>query len=590
MLIRIDGQLSEGVTSKDIILHVCGLIGTAGGTGYTIEFGGSAVSSLSMEARMSISNMAIEAGARAGVIAPDEITFEYLKGRPMSPSGEDWDKAVAYWKSLVSDEGASYDKTVIIDAEDIAPTVTWGTSPQDVTPITGTVPMIAAEGNDAARQAAIKRSLEYIGLEEGQKIQGVPIEKVFIGSCTNGRIEDIRVVAAFAMGRKVADGVHAMVVPGSGLVKKQAEEEGLDKILIEAGFDWREPGCSMCLAMNSDKLKPQERCASTSNRNFEGRQGNGGRTHLMSPAMAAVAACTGVISDVRDFPFLGDESNDPRVVGLKKSRVFTTEAFENPGAIISPVAPYMEGIAATSSVVAAGLPRFESLTGVAAPLDIMNIDTDMIIPKEFLKTIKRAGLGFAAFAELRYDNPIDVATIGEEVAKPRADFILNKPGYENGKTKILIAGDNFGCGSSREHAPWSIGDMGIRCIISTSFADIFYNNCFNNGMLPITLPREQIEVLLSDAAVPGTDLTVDLVNQKVIRPNGEVFTFEIDPFKKHCLVNGLDKIGLTLEKSDKISAFEAERSQKFPWLDGAAMKVPDTVAMYPEAKYWAATV
>jgi 3-isopropylmalate dehydratase len=374
------------------------------------------------------------------------------------------------------------------------------------------------------------------------------------------------------------------------LVKKQAEEEGLDKILIEAGFDWREPGCSMCLAMNSDKLKPQERCASTSNRNFEGRQGNGGRTHLMSPAMAAVAACTGVISDVRDFPFLGDESNDPRVVGLKKSRVFTTEAFENPGAIISPVAPYMEGIAATSSVVAAGLPRFESLTGVAAPLDIMNIDTDMIIPKEFLKTIKRAGLGFAAFAELRYDNPIDVATIGEEVAKPRADFILNKPGYENGKTKILIAGDNFGCGSSREHAPWSIGDMGIRCIISTSFADIFYNNCFNNGMLPITLPREQIEVLLSDAAVPGTDLTVDLVNQKVIRPNGEVFTFEIDPFKKHCLVNGLDKIGLTLEKSDKISAFEAERSQKFPWLDGAAMKVPDTVAMYPEAKYWAATV
>jgi 3-isopropylmalate dehydratase len=590
MLIRIDGQLSEGVTSKDIILHVCGLIGTAGGTGYTIEFGGSAVSNLSMEARMSISNMAIEAGARAGVIAPDEITFEYLKGRPMSPSGQDWDKAVAYWKSLVSDEGASYDKTVVIDAKDIAPTVTWGTSPQDVTPITGTVPMIAAEGNDAARQAAIKRSLEYIGLEEGQKIQGVPIEKVFIGSCTNGRIEDIRVVAALAMGRKVADGVHAMVVPGSGLVKKQAEEEGLDKILMEAGFDWREPGCSMCLAMNSDKLKPQERCASTSNRNFEGRQGNGGRTHLMSPAMAAVAACTGVISDIRDFPFLGDESNDPRIVGFKKSRVFTTEAFVNPGAIISPVAPYMEGVAASSGVVAAGLPRFESLTGVAAPLDIMNIDTDMIIPKEFLKTIKRAGLGFAAFAELRYDNPIDVATIGEEVAKPRADFILNKPGYENGKTKILIAGDNFGCGSSREHAPWSIGDMGIRCIISTSFADIFYNNCFNNGMLPITLPRDQIEVLLADAAVPGTELTVDLVNQKVIRPNGEVFTFEIDPFKKHCLVNGLDKIGLTLEKSDKIASFEAQRSRNFPWLDGASMKVPDTVAMYPEAKYWAATV
>jgi len=589
MLIRIDGPLAYGVTSKDIILHICGLIGTAGGTGYTIEFGGSAISSLSMEARMSISNMAIEAGARAGVIAPDDITFEYLKGRPMSPAGKDWDKAVAYWKSLVSDEDATFDKTIIIDAKDIAPTVTWGTSPQDVVPITGSVPMIAAEGNDAARQAAMKRSLEYIGLEEGQKIQGVPVSKVFIGSCTNGRIEDMRVVAAIAMGRKVAKGVHAMVVPGSGLVKKQAEEEGLDKILIEAGFDWREPGCSMCLAMNADKLKPQERCASTSNRNFEGRQGNGGRTHLMSPAMAAAAACSGVISDIRDFDFLGAEGTDPRIVGMKTSRAFSTESFKSPGAVISPTAPYMVGAAAGSASVSAGLPRFESLTGVAAPLDIMNIDTDMIIPKEFLKTIKRAGLGFAAFAELRYENPIEVATIGEEVAQDRADFILNKPGYEKGKTKILITGDNFGCGSSREHAPWSINDMGIQCLISTSFADIFYNNCFNNGMLPITLPRAQIEVLLADAAVPGTELTVNLVDQKVIRPNGEEFSFEIDPFKKHCLVNGLDKIGLTLEKSDKIASFEAKRSKEFPWLDGAAMKVPDSVAMYPEAQYWTAT-
>ena len=590
MLIRIDGALSDGVTSKDIILHICGLIGTAGGTGYTIEFGGSAVSTLSMEARMSISNMAIEAGARAGVIAPDDITFDYLKGRPMSPSGQDWDKAVQYWKSLVSDEDANYDKTILIDAKDIAPTVTWGTSPQDVAPITGSVPMIAAEGNDAARQAAIKRSLEYIGLEEGQKVQGIPIEKVFIGSCTNGRIEDMRVVAAIAMGRKVAEGVHAMVVPGSGLVKKQAEDEGLDKILMGAGFDWREPGCSMCLAMNTDKLKPQERCASTSNRNFEGRQGNGGRTHLMSPSMAAAAACSGVISDIRDFPFLGADGTDPRIVGMKTSRAFTTESLVSPGAVISPTAPYMIDAAASSSAVVAGLPRFESLTGVAAPLDIMNIDTDMIIPKEFLKTIKRAGLGFAAFAELRYENPIEVATIGEEVARDRADFILNKPGYENGKTKILIAGDNFGCGSSREHAPWSINDMGIKCLISTSFADIFYNNCFNNGMLPITLPRSQVETLISDATVPGTEITVDLVNQKVIRPNGEEFTFEIDPFKKHCLVNGLDKIGLTMEKSDKIASFEAERSKNFPWLDGAAMKVPETVAMYPNAQYWSATV
>lgn len=428
------------------------------------------------------------------------------------------------------------------------------------------------------------RALEYIGLEEGQKIEGVPVKKVFIGSCTNGRIEDMRNVAAVAMGRKVAEAVHAMVVPGSGLVKKQAEEEGLDKILTEAGFDWREPGCSMCLAMNTDKLKPQERCASTSNRNFEGRQGNGGRTHLMSPAMAAAAAVSGAIADVRKFPFLGDSSTDPRLKS-KQSRVFTTEQFVSPGAIISPAAPYMKGVSSSSGAVAAGLPKFESLTGVAAPLDIQNIDTDMIIPKEFLKTIKRSGLGFAAFAELRYENPQEVATIGEEIAKPRAEFILNKEGYK-GKTKILIAGDNFGCGSSREHAPWSINDMGIRCIISTSFADIFYNNCFQNGMLPVTLPRAEVEKLLEDSATPGTEITVDLVNQKVVRPNGEVFTFEIDPFRKSCLLNGLDKIGLTLEKSDKIAAFEAMRSKQFPWLDGAAMKVPDVVPMYPEAGFW----
>ena len=584
MLIRLDGELGPGVTSKDFVIHVCGVIGTAGGTGATIEFAGKAIEKLSMEARMSISNMAIEAGARAGIIAPDEVTFDYLKGRPMCPTGEEWDKAVAYWKSLATDEGAVYDETVIIESKDIVPTVTWGTSPQDAMPVDGIVPKIDAEGHDEARQAAVKRSLEYIGLEGGTPIEGVEIEKVFIGSCTNGRIEDIREVAAIAIGRKVADGVHAMVVPGSGLVKLQAEEEGLDKILIEAGFDWREPGCSMCLAMNPDKLKPQERCASTSNRNFEGRQGNGGRTHLMSPAMAASAAVSGAIADIRKFPYLGSESEDPRTINAGvKSRVFTTESYVSPGAVISPPAPYQANKAdgASDEGAAPGLPKFTVLTGVVAPLDIQNIDTDMIIPKEFLKTIKRSGLGFAAFAELRYDNPAEVATIGEDVAKPRADFVLNKEGYEN--TAILIAGDNFGCGSSREHAPWSINDMGIRCLISTSFADIFYNNCINNGMLPVTLPRDQVEKLLADASVPGTEITVDLENSKVIRPNGEEFPFELDAFKKNCLLNGLDKIGLTLDKEDKISAFESDRSKNFPWLDGASMKVPEKIAMYPEA-------
>lgn len=596
MLIRIDGQLGPGVTSKDIVLHVCKVIGTAGGTGATIEFAGSAIESLSMEARMSISNMAIEAGARAGIIAPDEITFDYLKGRPMCPSGEEWDAAVEYWKSLRSDEGAIYDKTVIIPAEDIAPTVTWGTSPQDAMPIDGIIPKIDEENHDEARRAAVTRSLDYIGLTGGTPIEGTPIAKVFIGSCTNGRIEDIREVAAIAMGRKVADGVHAMVVPGSGLVKHQAEQEGLDKILIEAGFDWREPGCSMCLAMNPDKLKPQERCASTSNRNFEGRQGNGGRTHLMSPAMAAAAAVSGTIADVRKFPYLGTESEDPRIIhGDVKSNVFSTESYVSPGPVISPPAPYQlkkkgstNGSASDASAAptggAAGLPKFTVLTGVAAPLDIQNIDTDMIIPKEFLKTIQRSGLGFAAFAELRYENPEEVATLGADVARPRSDFILNKPGYET--TSILIAGDNFGCGSSREHAPWSINDMGIRCIISTSFADIFFNNCINNGMLPVTLPRDQVEKLIEDASNPGTEITVDLVNSKIVRPNGEEFAFELDAFKKHCLLNGLDKIGLTLDKEDKIIAFETMRSKNYPWLDGASLKVPEKVAMYPNAGIW----
>jgi 3-isopropylmalate dehydratase len=418
-------------------------------------------------------------------------------------------------------------------------------------------------------------------------MEGIPVETVFIGSCTNGRIEDLRNVAALAMGRKVAPGVNAMVVPGSGLVKKHAEDEGLDKILIEAGFDWREPGCSMCLAMNSDKLKPQERCASTSNRNFEGRQGNGGRTHLMSPAMAAAAAVSGGIADVRKFPYLGDPESDPRRERNIKSRVFSSEKLPSPGAVVSPVPPYLAGKSASSGEEesAPGLPRFESVTGVGAPLDIQNIDTDMIIPKDFLKTIKRSGLGFAAFAELRYENPEEVATVGAEVAKPRKDFVLNQEGY--GKTQILVVGDNFGCGSSREHAPWAINDMGINCLISASFADIFYNNCFNNGMLPVTLPREQVEVLLKDTSVPGTEITVDLINQKVIRPNGESFPFELDAFRKHCLVNGLDKIGLTMEKDEKISTFETMRSEKYPWLDGATYRVPEVVRMYPEAAFWA---
>ena len=298
MRISVEGALPFGVTAKDVILAVIGQIGTAGGTGHVIEYAGPAIEALSMEGRMTVCNMTIEAGARAGLIAPDDTTFAYLKGRPRAPQGADWDAAVAQWRGLVTDPGATYDTEIVLDASQIAPQVTWGTSPQDVLPITGAVPDPATAGDEATRQSMV-RSLEYMGLEAGTPLAQIAIDRVFIGSCTNGRIEDLRAVAEIAKGRKVAATVDAMVVPGSGLVKRQAEAEGIDKVLVEAGFDWREPGCSMCLAMNADKLAPGERCASTSNRNFEGRQGPGGRTHLMSPVMAAAAAIAGRLADVR---------------------------------------------------------------------------------------------------------------------------------------------------------------------------------------------------------------------------------------------------------------------------------------------------
>ena len=298
MRITIDGDLTPGVTAKDLILHIIGVIGTAGGTGHVVEYAGEAIRNLSMEGRMTICNMSIEAGARAGMIAPDEHTFDYIKGRPMAPSGEAWDRAVAWWRTLPSDEGARYDREVVINAADIAPTVTWGTSPEDTVAITGTVPTPKA-AKDQAQEAKINRALDYMGLEAGMKVTDISIDTVFIGSCTNSRIEDLRAAAAIAKGRSVAEGVRAMVVPGSGLVKKQAEEEGLDAIFRDAGFDWREAGCSMCLAMNADRLSVGERCASTSTRNFEGRQGRGGRTHLVSPEMAVAAAISGKLADVR---------------------------------------------------------------------------------------------------------------------------------------------------------------------------------------------------------------------------------------------------------------------------------------------------
>ena len=550
MRISVTGELKPGVTSKDLVLHIIGVIGTAGGTGHVIEFAGPAVRALSMEARMSVCNMAIEAGARAGMIAPDEVTLDYLRGRPMAPSGEVWEQACDYWRSLPSDEGAVYDKEVAIDAAEIEPTVTWGTSPQDVAPISGCVPDPVAE-SDPARRAAIERSLAYMGLEPNQKLDGLKLDKVFIGSCTNARIEDLRAAAAVAKDRKVADHVYAMVVPGSGLVKAQAQEEGLDKILIEAGFDFREPGCSMCLAMNPDKLLPQERCASTSNRNFEGRQGNGGRTHLVSPAMAAAAAVTGTLTDVRALsPPIQQLSNrelsslDFALRNASSNGVANNVSTQQNDKSVS-VSP--------STSKGCSMDKFTVLKGISAKLDIQNIDTDMIIPKQFLKTIKRTGLGISLFYEMRYDSN----------GKERTEFVLNQTPFRD--SKILVAGNNFGCGSSREHAPWALKDFGIKCIISTSFADIFYNNCFKNGMLPIVLKREEVEALFKSCEA-GEEIEIDLPAQIVRTRNGTEYDFQIDAFRKNCLLEGLDDIGITLQQVNKIAAFEERRRSHFPWL------------------------
>ncbi|KAJ3294906.1 3-isopropylmalate dehydratase [Borealophlyctis nickersoniae] len=553
MRIAVNGQLAEGVNSKDVVLHIIGVIGTAGGTGSVIEFCGSAIQGLSMEARMSICNMAIEAGARAGMIAPDDITFEYLKGRPLSPQGEHWDAAVAYWRSLRSEEGAKYDIEVEIDARDITPTVSWGTSPQDVVAITGVVPDPAAVA-DPVKRAGMERALSYMGLTPNTKMTDIKVDKVFIGSCTNSRIEDLRSAARIAFGRKVAPGVDAMVVPGSGLVKKQAEAEGLDKIFTDAGFDWREAGCSMCLGMNPDQLKPLERCASTSNRNFEGRQGPKGRTHLVSPAMAAAAAVTGHLADVRELM---------RETGYGEMKITHTDSKHYlDDEVLAP--PQAQGSVAgastnteSSASAPSGMPAFTVLKGIAAPLPMANVDTDMIIPKQFLKTIKRTGLGKSLFYEIRFD-----PATGAE----RPDFVLNTEPYRS--ASILVAGPNFGCGSSREHAPWALFDFGIKCIIAPSFADIFFNNCFKNGMLPIRISDPTVHAALLADAQAGKSLTVDLPAQLVHRPDGSTVPFEVEEFRKHCLVNGLDDIGLTMMKGDKIEKFEEKRSANWPWLDG----------------------
>jgi len=569
MKVQVDGELAPGVSSKDIILHVIGEIGTAGGTGCVIEFCGSAIRELSMEARMSICNMSIEGGARAGMIAPDDVTFAYLKGLPLAPKydSSEWKRAVAYWKSLRTDEGAKFDSEVYIDAKDIAPTVSWGTSPQDVIAITGKVPH-PDDFKDENKKKACVRALEYMGLEAGTPMEDIVLDKVFLGSCTNARIEDLRSAARIVEGKKIAPNLkRAMVVPGSGLVKKMAEDEGLDKIFTNAGWEWREAGCSMCLGMNPDILSPKERCASTSNRNFEGRQGAGGRTHLMSPVMVAAASLIGKLADVRKVAsgeHVSPVKSKPRTQVEEEAHVTDLDSDSDIDRILDlPEATDEEsnGASANGGPAAGGsMTKFQQLKGIAAPLDRGNVDTDAIIPKQFLKTIKRSGLGTALFDEWRYD----VANGRTE----RSDFVLNQEPYRNSKI-LVVTGPNFGCGSSREHAPWALLDFGIRCIIAPSFADIFFNNTFKNGMLPLTLPEDALKTVAAEAHA-GREIEVDLPAQVIRDAEGkEIAKFEVEEFRKHCLVNGLDDIGLTMQMEDKIKRFERKRTEETPWLDGS---------------------
>ncbi|GKT92988.1 3-isopropylmalate dehydratase [Colletotrichum tofieldiae] len=468
MRIQVDGELAPGVSSKDIVLHAIGKIGTAGGTGAVIEFCGSVIRSLSMEARMSICNMSIEGGARAGM-----ITFEYLKNRPLAPkyNSDEWHRAVKYWKSLQSDADAKYDIDVFIDAKDIIPTVTWGTSPEDVIPITGRVPDPETFSTEN-KKAAGRRMLEYMGLTPGTPMEDIVVDKVFIGSCTNSRIEDLRAAAQVVKGKKIAANIkRAMVVPGSGLVKTQAEKEGLDKIFESAGFEWREAGCSMCLGMNPDILAAKERCASTSNRNFEGRQGAGSRTHLMSPVMAAAAAIVGKLADVRK---LAGYKASPHIEAAitPASEPHVDERVQESDSEKDAIADQPR---TTSPTPIPPSRPFTNLKGIAAPLEMSNVDTDAIIPKQFLKTIKRTGLGKALFYALRFN----------EDGSENPDFVLNKDPYRSAKTLVDSDGNT-----------------------------------------------------LSD--------------------------FDVEEFRKHCLINGLDDIGLTMQQNDKIADYERRMSQLTP--------------------------
>ncbi|OJD40653.1 3-isopropylmalate dehydratase [Diplodia corticola] len=564
--VNVANALPPHVAAKDLALAVIAALGTAGGTGAAIEFAGEGVRRLGMEERMALCNMAIEAGARTGLVAPDATTVAYLRWRlgVPTPGSRAWREAAREWRALASDEGAVFDREVWVDAARVEPMVTWGTSPEQVVAVKGgVVPGELVGGGDDGRGAAKERALRYMGLAPGERLADLEVDVVFIGSCTNSRLADLRAAAGVVRRARrqpavVAPNVRcALVVPGSGAVKRAAEAEGLHHVFLRAGFEWREPGCSMCCGLNGDALRPGERCASTSNRNFENRQGAGGRTHLVSPAMAAAAALMGRLCDVRDVvDGSGDDDDDDqeeakpvRDVAFELDWGSSSEWDKDDGEFQEQEQP------SAASEGSGGVTTFTTVTGIAAPLNRANIDTDTILPVQFCKTIERSGAGL--FHKLR-NLP---GTSDEDPA-----FILNQQQYRS--ATVLVAGQNFGCGSSREHAVWALQGFGFRCVVAPSFADIFYNNAFKNGLLPVRLTDKKAMARVIAEAEQARPITVDLVAQEIRNEGSEVIaTFVVEEHRRRRLIEGSDDIAATLQMEEEIAKFERQRREKFPWIE-----------------------
>ncbi len=546
MRINVEGELQPGVTAKDVALYIMAQMTTSGATGYAVEYAGSVVRNMSMEGRLTLSNLSIEMGSRAGLIAPDETTFAYLKDREYAPKGEAWDKAVEEWKKLKSDDDAVFDKEVTYRAEDIAPRLTYGTNPGAGIAVDACIP--TTDGMSEAEKSQFMAQLEYMQFQPGQKLEGTPVDYCFLGACTNGRIEDFRAFASVVKGKKKAANVTAWLVPGSWLVRQQIIDEGIDKILEEAGFELRLPSCSACLAMNPDKVPTGKLAISTSNRNFVGRQGPGARTILASPLTVAASAITGVVTDPRTMlaPDLAPAANLRKVTAAQPDAC-PAIAF---GTAQTAAAAQADGAKSVHKA-------FNVVKSTCLPINIDNNNTDNIIPARYLAFTTRDPkfYGDAFMHDIRYNANNE----------PVADFVMNQAPFNEvpseGKREIIIGGKNWGSGSSREHAAWAIAGYGTRVVISSSFADIHRNNLLNCFVLPVIVSEEfRQELLATVAADANAIVTVDVPNQTVTNEaTGHVEKFEINGYKKYCLLNGYDDIDYLLSKTANIEAYEAAK-------------------------------